>query len=215
MLFGALVFVTAPFVHASPWLAARLFESFARSEWESKLDLAQAAVRTPSVERAALYMLHAEDESRHTRMFRRRAAELTAGFGTPDRVESRVSPAGLYGELGEVDFLAFVHHGETRALEELEARCFILRAAGEDRSADLIESVLVDERRHAAYTWRLLVELVGGKDAARRVRRQRVREAARLFRARGLWLVRPLLTIALYALYLVTGPLLSLAARKR
>lgn len=215
MLFGALVFFTAPFVHASPWLAARLFENFARSEWESKLDLAQAAARTESVERAAAYVLHAEDEARHTRMFKRRAAELGAGFGTPDRVEARVAPAGLFAALGELDFLAFVHHGETRALEELEARRFVLRAAGDTRSADLLDAILVDERRHAAYTWQLLVELVGGTDARQRVRRQRLREAGRLFRRRGLLLVRPVLTVALLALYLVTGPILALAARKR
>lgn len=215
MLFGALVFFTAPFVHASPWLAARLFESFARSEWESKLDLAQAAARTPSVERAALYLLHAEDEARHTRMFRKRASELSPGFGAPHRVEARVVSTGLFANLGECDFLAFVHHGETRALEELEARCRVLDAAGDGRSARLIEAILTDERRHAAYTWRLLVELVGPAEAGQRVRRQKLREAGRLFRSRGLLLVQPVLVLALVALYLVTGPLLALAARKR
>ena len=215
MLFGTLVFVTAPFVHASPWLAGRLFEDFARSEWESKLDLAQAAAHTPSVERAALYVLHAEDEARHTRMFAKRAGELASGFGSADRVEARVAPTGLFETLGELDFLAFVHHGESRALEELEARRFVLRAAGDLRSVDVLDAVMTDERRHAAYTRALLVDLVGLPDANRRVRRQQVREAGRLFRARGLALVRPLLVLLLGALYLVTGPVLTLAARVR
>lgn len=213
MLFGALVFLTAPFVHASPRFAARLFEDFARSEWESKLDLAQAAARTESVERAALYLLHAEDEARHTRMFKRRAAELCADYGSALRVEATVAPAGLFEALGELDFLAFVHHGEARALEELEARRHILIAAGDARSADVLDAIMVDERRHAAYTRELLERLVGSDEARRRIRRQRVREAGRLLRGRGLALVQPIFALGLYALYLLAGPLLALAAQ--
>ena len=211
MLFGALVFLTAPFVHASPRFAARLFEDFARSEWESRLDLAQAAARTDSVERAALYMVHAEDETRHTRMFKKRAGELDARYGGSARVEAQVVPSGLFERLGELDFLAFVHHGETRALEELEARCTILRASGDLRSLDVLEAILVDERRHASYTLAMLVELVGPREARQRVRQQQVREAGRLFRGRGLALARPLLALGLHALYLLAGPLLALA----
>lgn len=215
MLFGALVFLTAPFVHASPWLAARLFESFARSEWESKLELEQAAARTSDTTRAALYLRHAADEARHTRMFKKRAQALHAEYGCSSRVESQVTPTGLFDRLGELDFLAFVHHGEARAIEELEVRCTILRAANDPRSVALLETILHDERRHAAYTWRLLVQASDEPSARRRVRRQTWREARGLLRKRGLLLVRPLLLLGLTSLYLVFGPLLALASLLR
>ena len=215
MLFGALVFLTAPFVHSSDWLAARLFEDFARSEWESQLDLVQAAARTRDARRAAAYLRHAADETRHTRMFKRRARELCTRFGGSERVEAKVHPSGLFDRLGELDFLAFVHHGERRAIEELEVRRTILLAAGDPRSATLLETILHDERRHAAYTWELLVSLTNPEEAQRRVRRQQWREALHLARGRGLALVRPVLMLGLIALYIIFGPLLALTARRR
>ena len=216
---------TAPFVHASPWLTARLFESFARSEWESMLDLCEAAARTPSAERAARYLAHAADEMRHTRMFAKRAEELghiaqdvrgRIPYGDPSRVEAQVAPTGL-GQREEVDFLAFVHHGEARALAQLETRIAILDAAGDPRSAALCRRVAEDERNHATYTWELLVDLAGGPSAARRaLLRAQAGEVVPLWRAAGGTLTAPLFSLLAIALYFVAGPFaaLSLAGRR-
>lgn len=211
---------TAPFVHASPWLTARLFESFARSEWESMLDLHEAAARTPSAARAARYLAHAADEVRHTRMFAKRADELGHAvadrfggtpFGDPSRVEACVAPTGL-GQREELDFLAFVHHGEARALAQLETRIAILDAAGDRRSAALCRRVAEDERNHAAYTWRMLVELAGSVAAAHRaLLRARAGELVPLWRAAGGALTAPLFSLLATALYALVGPFAALS----
>jgi rubrerythrin len=211
---------TAPFVHASPWLTARLFESFARSEWESMLDLREAAARTPSAERAARYLAHAADEVRHTRMFAKRAGELgqvaqavgdRVPFGDPSRVEAQVAPTGL-GQREEIEFLAFVHHGEARALAQLETRIAILDAAGDPRSAALCRRVAEDERNHAAYTWELLVELAGAPGTARKaLRRAQAGEVLPLWRAAGGTLTAPLFSLLATALYCLVGPLAALS----
>jgi hypothetical protein len=121
----------------------RRFHKFAQAELSSRYDMLAAANLTNDPERAAAFLRHASDEARHARAFHMRAKDL--GFAR----ELDADFDHLYERLGEHDFIAFVHRGESRALRQFAVW---RRWLGEGRDKDVIESVLPDENRHAAYT---------------------------------------------------------------
>lgn len=202
---------TAPLVWRMPGRGARKLYAFAQAEQGSRIDLMQAANRTPSRDRAALYLRHALDETRHAQMFWRRAGEL-AGAPLP---APRADTEDLFQRLGEPRFLAFVHRGERRGRRQFAhyARHFARR--GDARTGALFDAILVDEQRHEAYTRALLVELVGERGARRELRRAAAWHAWRMWRRAGRWLAGGLYALAMIAIYLVAGPIAALAGRRR
>ena len=174
------------FVWRSPRRAARMLFSFAHAEASSRLDLAQAARLTASDERRALYLRHALDEARHAQLFLLRARELQEKHALPPLGFVRPDEEALFETLGEVHFLAFVHRGELRGRRQFEGYRDHFARRGDDRMCALFDAVLVDERRHEAYTGAQLRTAAGGERAARRALRGAARwEAWRSWRRAG------------------------------
>jgi len=208
-----LVRAATPLVWRLPGHGARKLYGFARAEQGSRLDLLQAARRTDSLSRRALYLRHALDETRHAAMFWRRAGELRGDRALPPPA---ADTEALFDRLGELGFLAFVHRGERRGRRQFElyARHFARR--GDARTAALFEAILVDEVRHERYTRELLVELAGGERPARAELRRAARWAAwRSYRRAGRALAGAVYVVLMTAIYLVAAPLATLALRRR
>jgi rubrerythrin len=204
--------IVTPIVWRIPGHGARKLQGFARAEQGSRIDLLQAARLTTSIERRALYLRHAVDETRHAQMFGRRAAELRelegrAPFGPP-----HADTEDLFSRLGERRFLAFVHRGEQRGRRQFELYARHFGRRGDARTEALFGAILGDEHRHERYTRELLVELAGGESQARaELRRAAAWEAWRTWRRAGRWLASKLFAIAMAIVYLVAAPITALA----
>ncbi len=122
---------------------AKRFHSFAQAELSSRYDMLAAANQTADPERAAAFLRHAADEARHARVFHTRAKDL----GYTEELDADFEH--LYARLGEDEFLAFVHRGESRALQQFAVW---RKWLGEGRDRVILDSVLPDEIRHAKYT---------------------------------------------------------------
>jgi hypothetical protein len=203
-----------PWAFATPARRAAKLYGFALAEHESMLELREAAALAVEPARRALYLRHALDEARHATMFWRRSAELRRELGAEGPPPLRPSSEGLFGRLGEVGFLAFVHRGERRGRGQFEAWRDALGRRGSDaKTAALLDTVLADERRHETYTLELLRELAG-EGAHRELRRAARWEAWRLWRRAGRFLALGLYALAMFALYALVTPL-ALAVRAR
>ena len=202
-------------VWRSPRWAARLLFSFAHAEAGSRLDLLAAARLTPSGARRALYLKHALDETRHAQLFALRSAELRGKAGLPSLGFVRPDSEALYERLGELGFLAFVHRGEQRGRRQFESYRGHFARTGDDRMRALFDAVLVDERRHEAYTGALLQEIAGDARGARRaLRAAALWEAWRTWRRAGRVVAGTVYGGAMSVLYLLLAPL-GMALRLR
>jgi hypothetical protein len=179
----------------------------AATEQGSYFSLQWAAQRSPSLERQALYLRHASDEARHAQIFWGRAEALEPPTG-PLFADAE----DLYESLGEVGFVAFVHHAERRGREQFEiyADYFGRKSALED--AQLFSNVTADERHHESYSFKLLVELSGSESAARRsLRRVRLWEGFRLWKRSGQTLAGALYALLIWGLFPILFPYALLA----
>lgn len=177
--------LVTPFVWRFPGNDARKLRSFASAELGSMLDLRLAAARTASPTRRALYLRHALDEARHARVFAQAADVLRKSRGLSPCGAVHADAEDLHERLGETLFLAFVHRGERRGRMQFEAYRDHFAARGESRMASIFEGILVDERRHEAYTRELLVTLAGSSGAESALRRAAAWEAWRAWRRAG------------------------------
>ncbi|PRQ10000.1 ferritin-like domain-containing protein [Enhygromyxa salina] len=208
----ALARMLNPLVWRSPARSADKLHGFALAEHGSMLDLRLAARLTPSPTRAAAYLRHADDETRHAQMFGKRARQLAreAGLARGHAVWEpiRADSEQLFVGLGELDFLAFVHVGEARAIEQFLVYVAYFQAQGRERDASLLTTILVDEHRHADYTRALLFELADSEAAARRaLRRVRRWEAWRTWLRAGRFLAERVYMVAMLLVYLLAAPL--------
>lgn len=209
-LVGILARISCGWVWRTPARSARMLHGFAHAEQASMLDLRLAARRTESSERAAAYLRHADDEARHCRMFCGRSAQLVedAGRGGQALGHVRADYEALFDRLGELDFLAFVHWGEARAIRQFDAYVAYFEANHRERDATLLRSILVDERRHASYTGALLLELAGDERSMRRaIGRVRRWELGRTWLRSGRFLAERVYTVTMFALYVMAAPL--------
>ncbi len=200
----------APFTLGSPRRRARLLAAFARAEHASMLDLRLAAAATPSPARQAAYLSHALDEERHARTFAAAAREN----GGSDPVLGDAED--LFARRGELGFLAFVHHGESRGRRQFAALATRAERLGDARLATTLAAIATDEAQHESYTGALLVELSGSEAGARKaLRRARAWEAWRTFRRVGRAMAGVVWTVSMTLLYFALLPfvLLVLVAR--
>jgi hypothetical protein len=211
-LTAALARLLNPLVWRTASHSAHKFHGFALAEHGSMLDLRLAARLTPSPARAAAYLRHADDETRHAQMFGKRARQLAREAGLrrghavwdPIRADSEQ----LFVGLGELEFLAFVHVGEARAIEQFLIYVAYFEARGRERDASLLTTILVDERRHAEYTRALLFELAASEAVARRaLRRVRRWEAWRSWLRAGRFLAERVYLVSMLLVYLLAAPL--------
>ncbi|MCA9692543.1 MAG: ferritin-like domain-containing protein, partial [Myxococcales bacterium] len=163
----------------------------------------------PSPERAAAYLRHADDEARHAQMFGKRARKLAGEARRPPALGPvRADSERLFERLGERDFLAFVHVGEERARQQFEAYVDYFRASGREREEALFSAILVDERRHGAYTRALLEELAGDPAEVRRALRRVTRwELGRRWLRAGRALAERVYVLATLTVYVLAAPL--------
>jgi len=152
----------APIHARSAQRVAATFTRFALAEEGSALTMRWAAAQSEDPARAALYLRHATDERRHARALRARARELSAAHD-----DTHADAEDLFAMLGERRFLAFVTLAERRGLSELSAHRRALSRCGDDRSASVLEAILIDEARHASYARELLEIHCGSARSAR------------------------------------------------
>lgn len=198
-----------PLVWRWPGHAARKLHAFALAEQGSMLDMRIAAARTESPQRAAAYLRHADDEARHAQMFARRARKLASESRTPRQLGPLAADCEqLFQSLGELDFLAFVHTGEARALAQFDT--YVAWFATHEREQDrlLFETIMVDERRHAAYTRALLLELAGNEAVAKQALRRVARwELGRRWLRSGRFVAERVYLLTMLIVYVLAAPL--------
>jgi len=172
------------------------------------VDMLEAARLTPSLERAALYLRHANDESRHAKIFVARSSELRIAAGKAPLVPPRADTEGLFARLGEQSFLAFVHLGEAVALKQFRSYIQYFEKQGQHANQAVLVGISSDETRHEEYTYDLLVEVSGSEEAARKaIARARRWRAWRAWRRMGRSLAQGVHGLLMLALYLLVAPL--------
>jgi hypothetical protein len=202
-----IAWLTSLFVWRSMANTARKLYGFALAEQGSAIDLSMAAQLCSDPERAAVYLQHAMDESRHAVMFSRRAADMQLRRGMPSYGAPRADVDHLFLVLGELDFVAFVHRGETRARTQFEVYQRYFERHDDAKTGSVFARVLDDERQHEAYTWDLLVRLSGSESAARRaLRRSVLWEARRTWLRYGRAFSRRVFTVGMWILYVLIAP---------
>lgn len=205
-----------PLVWRRPGHAARKLHGFALAEHGSLLDLRLAARLSSSPARAAAYLRHADDEARHAQMFGKRAAQLAREAGLASPGPAQADCEQLFANLGELDFLAFVHRGEARAIVQFRSYIAYFEATGRERDASLFTTIIADETRHAEYTLALLHELAGDPATARRALRRVARwEAGRSWLRAGRGVAERVYVLAMLLVYVLAAPLSLLVRRAR
>jgi hypothetical protein len=207
---SVLVRLTAPAAFWSRGRTAKQLFVFALAEQESMLELRAAAAQCTSPERSALYLRHALDEERHATIFASHAAEIRRSLGKPPWGHPRTGCENLYERLGEVGFLAFVHHGERRGRSQFEVYETYFARRGDGKLRAMFATLIGDEKSHETYTLELLVQMAGAKGASKALRMVVVGEALRAWRRAGqgmaTWVYAALMTLlfgclAPYALF--------------
>ncbi|MFT5682261.1 MAG: rubrerythrin [Myxococcota bacterium] len=202
---AALAGLLSPLTWGSPRRTVVRLTAFARAEEGSRIDLCAAAARCEAPERAAAYLEHARDEARHTQMFAAHARRLAQQHHLPPPPPIRADGSDLFETLGEADFLAFVHLGEQRAVQQFSGYERWLTGR-DDKTAAVFTALIADERRHAAYSRALLVGLVGEDATRSAIRRARTWGVWRTWRRVGRHTAR----LVYRGLFLTLVPLLAL-----
>ena len=180
-------------------------EASVRAPWPGLLN-------RPTTLGSSAAIRHAQDEVRHARCWTSRRPSLRrAAWVHPCSPRSSRQKVDLR-QMGEIDFLAFVHEAEKRATAEFALH----RDALGDKGA-FFEDILADEKRHVAWTGHALDRhrAAGRADevdaALKRVRRQRWLGLWLAFARRLSLVTSALLLTLLYAV--VVGPFTLLAGR--
>ena len=202
----------SPLTWGSPSRTVRRLSAFARAEEGSRIDLIAAARLCQDTERAAKYLAHARDEARHTRIFANRARQLAEQGGLPPPDPVRADGDHLFEQLGEVDFLAFVHLGEDRAVQQFSHYERWL-SPRDPRTGAVFSALIEDERGHSTYSRSLLVSMVGEVAAKKAIRRARLWEAWRVWRRLGRTTAR-LIYVILFSSLIPLLAVLSLWVRR-
>jgi len=196
-----------PWVWGTARRASRKYYSFANAEQGSMIDLMEAARLTTSAKRAALYLRHANDESRHAHVFASRSAQLRQQAGLPSLGPPRPDTEGLFYKLGEAGFLAFVYIGEGRGLRQFESYQAYFERSGSVADGAIFSGIASDEARHESYTLDLLVELCGSeKNARRAVQRARRWRLWRGWRRMGRGTAGGIYQFLMVAIYVAIAP---------
>jgi rubrerythrin len=174
-VFSTFIKLVAPIVWKKEERIAEKLLDFAATESGSALDMFAAAELTADPKLRRLFFRHALDEAKHARMFERAAKTLVRSPKARRWSSIHATRQNLYKELGEVDFLAFVHLAEKAG----EAHFRALAEHFRDRKdlSDLLARIAKDEVFHVRYSERALRER----------HPDRAERALIATRARGLW----------------------------
>lgn len=215
-------------------------ESFAETEEDGGRDLVAASRRITDPVILGHLHRHADDELRHARLFRERAAEMAKDQGSHlgakseemgraydlsgRRSSSEVDAhgffsAGILDELGEVPYIAMLHLAEQRAAKIFACHVAAARSAGDERTSEVFASILRDEHYHVAWTGKVLEGWRGqgrGAEVDRaqsKVRRSRFMESWRSLGLRSAGTVSHFFLAAAY--WTVLAPFGLIARNKR
>lgn len=216
----------------------RTLLAFSQTEADGGDNLLLAAARVDDEELRGHLLKHADDEVRHARLFKQRAAEVraeVADAGAADGAHSDKAwdlPSDpnqgerdahgflddeLLDERGEVSYVAMLHVAELNA-EKLFKR-FAEQNAHDPGTREVFEKILKDERYHVAYTgmfldrWR---QQGFGAEVDRALKASRSSRLMGAWRRLGLRSAAGTSQLLLRVLYLtVLAPFGLLASRKR
>ncbi len=140
-----------------PRRPAQLLAEFSQAERGSCYDMLAAAELTTRRDLRRKYLEHALDEARHARIFRRRALALGIDKEYAALLDvGHISEQGIVGgetlfeRLGEMDFLAFVHIAEKRALEQFGV--YQERKLPDPETQMVLDFISKDEVFHMTYS---------------------------------------------------------------
>lgn len=223
---------------SDPLRSLQTLESFAETEEDGGKDLVAAARRVTDPDMLLHLQRHAGDEIRHARLFRERAADVATAQGRSLGLKEQAGraydlsgrrgeqvdahgffSAGLYDELGEVEYVCMVNVAEKKAAHIFELHQKAAMAAGDAATAEVFGQILHDEKYHVAWTgtflkkWRKEGREAEVSRAVRRAKRGRFLES---WRALGLRSASGFATILLMVCYwTVLAPFGLLARRSR
>jgi len=208
--------IVNPIVWRIPGHGARKLYGFSLAEHGSMLDLKAAARLTSSPARAAAYLRHMLDETRHAQMFALRSGELRVQAGLPSLGFPNADIENLFERLGEVRFLAFVHRGECRGRQQFETYRDWFARNGDNKTRAMFDAIVRDEVRHETYTRELLVELTGGEAKAwRELAKAGLWEAWRTWRRMGRFVAETLYFVVMVVVYGLLAPFVVVGAIAR
>jgi rubrerythrin len=214
----------------------RTLLAFSATEEDGGKNLLASAARVEDDELRGHLLKHAEDEARHARLFRDRAAEVrgqVADSGAADGAQVErlwdVSPGQegdgqdthgflsdeLLDRRGEVAYVAMLHVAELKA-EQLFGR-FAKETAHDPETQAVFEQILKDERYHVAYTRRFLDqwrEQGFGQEVDRELKAAKSSRFMGNWRRFGLRSASGFGRVLLHALYLTVLMPFGLAARR-
>ncbi|MEE8468487.1 MAG: hypothetical protein V3T22_08535 [Planctomycetota bacterium] len=152
-------------------------ESFAETEEDGGRDLVAASRRFTDPVILGHLRRHADDELRHARLFRERAADMAqeqgrhlgakseelgraydlSGKRSPAEVDAHgFYSAGMLDESGTVPYIAMLHLAEKRAARIFACHMAAARSAGDTRTSEVFAAILHDEHYHVAWTKKVL-----------------------------------------------------------
>lgn len=188
---------------------------FAETEAFGARDLARAAEQVSDPWLRRQLIRHAQDEVRHASLLGEEGAPAPErSLGGAVAGEASSGEAGIdLAQMGEVEFIAFVHEAEKRATAE-----FAMHEAALGADGAVFGSILADEKRHVAWTghqlqkWRDAGRGAEVDAAVRRMRWGRVRDVW-LWVARRVSLVMSTIILTL-VFFLVVAPFSLLLGRR-
>jgi hypothetical protein len=195
--------------------SANKLVQFAQAELGSMLTLRLAANHTASDERRTHFLRHAIDEQNHARIFMaaahvqlRKANENRAGKPLLVLPKLHADAEDLWRDLGEIRFLAFLHHAERRGRKRFQLYARMFEQWGDKKRQALFERILRDEQRHESDAWGDLVAMCGSESKAKReVMLARAWEAWRAWRRIGRSIAERVYYVLMLVLYLFVFPI--------
>jgi rubrerythrin len=185
----ALLSMTGQLTWRVPSWTTRLLTSFSQAERGSAYDMLAACEQTERREMRKVYFHHALDESRHAGLFRDRvqalgglsrsqAAVMDAAYLANHGI---VTETSLFRQMGELEFLAFVHLAERDGKETFEV--YVDLELPDPDTITMLRDIIQDEKFHTSYSKKELERYTRQgrgdevKAALKRVKRNRLFEA--------------------------------------
>jgi len=151
--------LAAPLAWRNPERIAAKLHGFAATELGSARDMMLAAEETRDAKLRRLFLRHALDEHRHSKMFAAAAQKVSGGIRVRRYEAHHAEPQSLLQKWGVMRFVAFIHISESRAAAQFEVLAAHFSASQDEGHADLgrlFEAVLADEKFHCRYSEHLL-----------------------------------------------------------
>ncbi|HCH63833.1 MAG: hypothetical protein CL927_07410 [Deltaproteobacteria bacterium] len=151
--------LVSPLAWSRPGAERRFLASFSETERGSAVDMLAAAELTERRDLRRKYFIHALDETRHARLFARRAGDFgaesvraRAALNDANTLQAHgiVGGRSLFERYGELEFLAFVHRSEALAVEQFGVYHDLELL--DEKTDQMLQNILRDEHFHVGYS---------------------------------------------------------------